>query len=543
MKQLYTESREPQESTSVRVMYQSPRVAALALAVLLLVTLSASTSVQAQPKAPRQRSWIIEINSKHDSAAAVSTIAKTYQEFNAAKLASLSPTASGGSKQPAGPKAADAMRPRVMEIGSSFRALVMPAGDEQLRTNLNKLDAVSTVEGEMDMWLEDTQQNAPAGLDRIDSRAGLDGTFEFSPNAGKGVDIFVIDSGVNINHPDFTGRANLVDLTGEGANDNGSGHGTHVASCAAGAQFGIARASEIRGIKIFATNRTNNVSFLRGLEEVTRQMRERKRPAVINMSLSGARTARNRGETAQRAIQSLVNDGASDACTRSPAFVPEAVTVGNSNARNDSLVRSSNFGNCVDLFSPGFQITAASNVGQGTKVKTGTSMSSPFVAGAVATLMGQGMSAADAIKRIKDTATRDAVKGDLRGAPNLLLFLDPALNGGRASGKKSPPARAPSATASRRAGAKATRAVVAQDGNDDNDNDDDDDDRSRAGPNRNGAAGGGAQGQAGNSSPGRVRESSNRSAAASGKAVHGTWAWVAITLASAGAAGLAAVGV
>ena len=50
-----------------------------------------------------------------------------------------------------------------------------------------------------------TQTDAPFQLDRIDERVGTDGTFSYS-ESGAGVDVYILDSGINIQNVDFSGR-------------------------------------------------------------------------------------------------------------------------------------------------------------------------------------------------------------------------------------------------------------------------------------------------------------------------------------------------
>ena len=52
---------------------------------------------------------------------------------------------------------------------------------------------------------QDVQTDAPWGLDRIDARTGLDGTYSYETSASD-VTIFIVDSGVLSSHSEFSGR-------------------------------------------------------------------------------------------------------------------------------------------------------------------------------------------------------------------------------------------------------------------------------------------------------------------------------------------------
>lgn len=76
------------------------------------------------------------------------------------------------------------------------------------------------------------------GIDRIDDRVGLDGTYQ--PQTGSHpVDVFLIDTGVALGHEELAGLVNEVQI---GPGPFGpTYHGSHLAGIVAGQNFGVAR--------------------------------------------------------------------------------------------------------------------------------------------------------------------------------------------------------------------------------------------------------------------------------------------------------------
>jgi len=75
-----------------------------------------------------------------------------------------------------------------------------------------------------------SQTGATLGLGRISHKARGSTTYIYDSSAGTGTCSYIIDTGIYTAHPDFGGRATfLANYAGDGLDDDGNGHGTHVA--------------------------------------------------------------------------------------------------------------------------------------------------------------------------------------------------------------------------------------------------------------------------------------------------------------------------
>ncbi|KAM0688008.1 proteinase B [Conglomerata obtusa] len=286
------------------------------------------------------------------------------------------------------------------------------------------------------------QNSAPWGISRISSGKYFseDSTFKYPSSAGKGVDVYVIDSGIEIDHPEFHGSAqwgmNLV----EGSIDTDEhGHGTHCAGTIAGRQMGIAKNANLIAVKVLDKHGTGKISrVILGVDYVIRshnkklesinefsrddfldnelnkvidnvdpitddnrfinklkdflKLEQQKPKSVVNMSVGGLKS---------RALEFAVtyatrlgihfsvaagNDH-EDACLFSPGSAKGAVTVGAS-TKDDKVAFFSNVGKCVDIYAPGMQIKSSWK-NHTFKTASGTSMAAPHVSGAMALYLGE----------------------------------------------------------------------------------------------------------------------------------------------------------
>ncbi|KAI0800322.1 peptidase S8/S53 domain-containing protein [Fomes fomentarius] len=258
-----------------------------------------------------------------------------------------------------------------------------------------------------------TQKGAPWGLARISHRGKLTfGTFtkyEYDSDGGSGVDVYVIDTGINVKHIEFEGRASWgKTIPKNDVDEDGNGHGTHCAGTIASRKYGVAKAANVIAVKVLGSNGSGTMSdVVAGVawaaeqaavkaaaarEEFRKTGKTNHKGSVANMSLGGGKS-NALDDTVNRAVDAGIhfavaagNDNR-DACNNSPAAAEKAITVGASTL-GDERAYFSNHGPCVDVFAPGLNILST-YIGSNSSVTTmsGTSMASPHTAGLLAYLL------------------------------------------------------------------------------------------------------------------------------------------------------------
>jgi len=276
------------------------------------------------------------------------------------------------------------------------------------------------------------------GLDRVDQReAALDDRYHYR-STGRGVSVYVFDSGINSSHEEFTGRIepgfNVVD-DGNGTEDC-SGHGTHSAGVIGGTVYGIAK--EVRIVPVRVLNCRNSQPSSTALYPAIDWIIAHHQPgvpAIVNLSVGMPKSTVFNDAVRAMIADGLIVVGAAgnqnrDACLYSPASEKAVISVGAID-KGEIRARYSNHGPCVDLFAPGSDIVAAWFGSPSTyRSSSGTSNAAPIVSGIVALMLEAvpALTQQDVERQLTATATSGAIYNIDANSPNLLaysLFMTP----------------------------------------------------------------------------------------------------------------------
>ncbi len=236
------------------------------------------------------------------------------------------------------------------------------------------------------------------GLGKISAVSGWSRLFSSYPASTTGATIAIIDTGVQADHPDLSGRvlagANCLSGTcsnGNSADDNR--HGTHVAGIAAARTnngvgvAGVALTSPILPVKVLNSSGSGSYAAIAaGINWAVSHGAQ-----VINMSLSGTSSSTTLCTAVSNAVSSgvIVVAAAGNNSSSSPVY-PAAcngsIGVAATTSSDTAASSFSNFGYPnVFVSAPGDSIYSTFN-GSSYGTLSGTSMAAPHVAGLAALL-------------------------------------------------------------------------------------------------------------------------------------------------------------
>jgi len=286
-------------------------------------------------------------------------------------------------------------------------------------------------------------RNEVWGLDRICKKSlPLNAQYIYPVSAGAGVDAYILDTGIYVEHNDFGGRAKFGWKAEPGWSDtDGYGHGTHVASTVGGSYYGVAKSVNLIAVKVLNDNGGGSIAgIIAGIDWAFSQKQSSGKPSVGNMSLGAPYNQAINDAVEAASVGGLVmvvsarNYGAfSDSCDYSPSSSSFVMAVG-ATTSSDIRASFSSVGTCVSIFAPGNDIPAAW-IGNPDAINiiSGTSMAAPHVTGTAALVLGQNPSFS--FDRVKGEILSKAGRGllnlncgtsDLCNlSPNLMLHTNP----------------------------------------------------------------------------------------------------------------------
>jgi len=314
--------------------------------------------------------------------------------------------------------------------------MVTFSGPEELRDHVRSLDNVIDVEPDLEVMAESAPESW--GLDRVDQAdLPLSKSSFTASHDGIGVNVYVIDTGINKDHVEFGGRAKFGAnfISGEN-NPDRNGHGTHCSGTATGATFGIAKRATVFGVKVLSGGGSGSTSgVISGIQwAVNNQLTQYPgESAVLSMSLGGGFSQAMNDAVVEAAEAGMIvvvaaGNENQDACNVSPASAGGnahnggVITVGSTTV-TDAMSGFSNYGTCTDVFAPGSDIKSAW-IGSTTATRSisGTSMATPHVAGVAAILLEKHNKNKDAAQaELLSLVVADKVRFIGANSPNLLL--------------------------------------------------------------------------------------------------------------------------
>ncbi|MCG8641792.1 MAG: S8 family serine peptidase [Desulfobacterales bacterium] len=288
---------------------------------------------------------------------------------------------------------------------------------------LSKMPFVKQIQLDAEMYaFMDTAKDS-FGVNQAVIDFGLDGDRDGNPTSYSKNDIVVavIDTGIDGNHVDLDG-GKILFFTDYRNNNTSAyddhGHGTHCAATVAGTgegnsnYKGVAPGAALIGLKVLSSQGTGSTSDIDAAIQWCIDNKNTYGINIISMSLGAPGSSNGTDSTCQLLQQAYNagivpivaagNAGPTDYTIGTPAAAEYAITVGaHADIGEDGFFQAyfSSRGPTADgrikpdISAPGWQIMSA-NAGStnGYVEKSGTSMSTPFTAGAVALMLDANIS-------------------------------------------------------------------------------------------------------------------------------------------------------
>lgn len=319
---------------------------------------------------------------------------------------------------------------KVNLVNNDYNQFILQSSDGSV--NLDKLASVSTP---WHLDRIDKTENEPSGSYRYNS------TGSCHTDSKVVVDTYVIDTGIDVTHPQFNGRAKWLANFADDDDTDCQSHGTHCSGIIGSQDYGVCKDANLYAIKVLDCDGSGTLSgVIKGIEYAYDTHLSKVESmdgsdvivkSIISMSLGGGfsriinravETTLKNSDSFHVVVAAGNEDG--DSCKTSPASANGALTVMASDI-SDKRAYFSNWGTCSHIYAPGVAVTSTV---PGGKVATysGTSMACPVVAGVLNHYlhMYPGMSRNEIKNKMFADANKNLIKNNKQKTKNLLVRLD-----------------------------------------------------------------------------------------------------------------------
>lgn len=313
-----------------------------------------------------------------------------------------------------------------------LRGFSVKAVPEEVRAALEARAEVDSVELDIQMCAAAITPDASWALKRL----GMNQNKPENSEGQKKVDahVLVLDTGVQQDHPSLNVVESLSFIDYEPETDDFNGHGTMSAGCATGTAPGV----KIHSYKVLDREGGGCLSdVVCGIERAVQYKQESGvKSLVLNLSLGAYVGTRSYIALDQELQEAIVEHGitavvaagnsSQDTALFSPGHVREAITVG-AYAEDNTFANFSNFGELVDLLAPGEDVPTT-GLRSSTTTASGTSFSSPYVAGLAAAFLaaspGGYATPEEVLKHLKENGSNNGSKNPaIRDVPQFTTTL------------------------------------------------------------------------------------------------------------------------
>jgi thermitase len=307
---------------------------------------------------------------------------------------------------------------KVEELSGAWKLVKVPAGkaaemvekfNADADVELAELDYIHTINATPN----DPSYGSQYHLTKIQANLAWD-----IHTGGTGATIAIVDTGVDIQHPDLSGKivAGYDYVNNDNNADDDQGHGTHCAGIATASTnngingAGVSWGARIMPVKVLSsTGSGTTANIIKGVDFARLNGAH-----VISMSLGGGSYT----QAFQDAINNAWNAGIvvvaaagnnGNTVVQYPANYANVISVA-STTSTDAKSSFSTYGTWVDVAAPGSSIYSTAN-GGGMTTMSGTSMATPVVAGLAGLLRTKNTAASAAAIRDRIFNTSDAITG------------------------------------------------------------------------------------------------------------------------------------